>query len=158
MASCQPSICSVPSNSHFNKCHFLNVLPHALATTQMNPERIINVLSDWFIRILFCFSLRNYSLKKINNLLWLKGEVSVLHSNFSNQTAFSQLLLIVLPFLVPTAWVNGDPRRVAYPTDSQGYFCGQKGTPNEWVWPPRWFYCLSWNVEITFALVLLKTS
>ena len=57
--------------------------------------------------------------------------VAVGHSNFSNQTAFSQLLLIVLSFLVPTAWVNGDPRRVAYPTDSQGYFCGQKGTPNE---------------------------
>ncbi|XP_073090237.1 choline transporter-like protein 5 isoform X1 [Manis javanica] len=30
-----------------------------------------------------------------------------------------------------TAWVHGDPRRVAYPTDSTGHFCGQKGTPNE---------------------------
>lgn len=29
------------------------------------------------------------------------------------------------------AWTHGDPRRVAYPTDSQGHFCGQKGTPNE---------------------------
>ncbi|XP_054546870.1 choline transporter-like protein 5 isoform X2 [Talpa occidentalis] len=29
------------------------------------------------------------------------------------------------------AWVHGDPRRVAYPTDSRGHFCGQKGTPNE---------------------------
>ncbi|XP_045333834.1 choline transporter-like protein 5 isoform X1 [Leopardus geoffroyi] len=29
------------------------------------------------------------------------------------------------------AWVHGDPRRVAYPTDSKGHFCGQKGTPNE---------------------------
>ncbi|XP_014643844.1 PREDICTED: choline transporter-like protein 5 [Ceratotherium simum simum] len=29
------------------------------------------------------------------------------------------------------AWVHGDPRRVAYPTDSNGHFCGQKGTPNE---------------------------
>ncbi|XP_040607502.1 choline transporter-like protein 5 isoform X3 [Mesocricetus auratus] len=29
------------------------------------------------------------------------------------------------------AWIHGDPRRVAYPTDSQGHFCGQKGTPNE---------------------------
>ncbi|KAL4667205.1 hypothetical protein H8959_005894, partial [Pygathrix nigripes] len=28
-------------------------------------------------------------------------------------------------------WVHGDPRRAAYPTDSQGHFCGQKGTPNE---------------------------
>lgn len=99
-----------------------------------------NVLSHWFIHILFYFSLRNYSLKKINHLLWLKAEVRVLqwlHSNFSNQTAFSQLLLIgLLSFLFPAAWVHGDPRRVAYPTDSQGHFCGQKGTPNEWVWPP----------------------
>lgn len=78
MTSCHPSICSVPSNSHFNKCHFLSALPHVLATTQMNPERIRNVLSDWFIHILFYFSLRNYSFKKINNLLWLTGEVSVL--------------------------------------------------------------------------------
>ncbi|XP_051021834.1 choline transporter-like protein 5 [Acomys russatus] len=29
------------------------------------------------------------------------------------------------------AWAHGDPRRVVYPTDSQGHFCGQKGTPNE---------------------------
>ncbi|XP_040843183.1 choline transporter-like protein 5 [Ochotona curzoniae] len=29
------------------------------------------------------------------------------------------------------AWVHGDPRRVAYPTDSDGHFCGQKGTPYE---------------------------
>ncbi|XP_035316732.1 choline transporter-like protein 5 isoform X1 [Cricetulus griseus] len=35
---------------------------------------------------------------------------------------------ILLGFL---AWTHGDPRRVAYPTDSQGHFCGQKGTPNE---------------------------
>ncbi|XP_054996377.1 choline transporter-like protein 5 isoform X2 [Sorex araneus] len=29
------------------------------------------------------------------------------------------------------AWEHGDPRRVAYPTDSNGHFCGLKGTPNE---------------------------
>lgn len=68
----------MPSNSYFNKCHFLSALPHILATTQMNPERIRNVFSDWFIHILFYFSLRNYSLKKINNLLWPRGEVGVL--------------------------------------------------------------------------------
>ncbi|KAG8132552.1 hypothetical protein E2320_010412 [Naja naja] len=31
----------------------------------------------------------------------------------------------------PLAWVHGDPRKVAYPTDSYGQFCGQKDTPNE---------------------------
>ncbi|XP_068939283.1 choline transporter-like protein 2 [Petaurus breviceps papuanus] len=29
------------------------------------------------------------------------------------------------------AWTHGDPRKVIYPTDSRGQFCGQKGTPNE---------------------------
>lgn len=29
------------------------------------------------------------------------------------------------------AWIHGDPRKVAYPTDSYGQFCGQKDTPNE---------------------------
>uniref|UniRef100_K7FQ65 Solute carrier family 44 member 5 n=1 Tax=Pelodiscus sinensis TaxID=13735 RepID=K7FQ65_PELSI len=29
------------------------------------------------------------------------------------------------------AWVHGDPRKVVYPTDSYGQFCGQKDTVNE---------------------------
>ncbi|XP_072275592.1 choline transporter-like protein 5 isoform X5 [Pyxicephalus adspersus] len=29
------------------------------------------------------------------------------------------------------AWIHGDPRKVIYPTDSYGQFCGQKDTPNE---------------------------
>ncbi|XP_028908931.1 choline transporter-like protein 2 isoform X4 [Ornithorhynchus anatinus] len=29
------------------------------------------------------------------------------------------------------AWTHGDPRKVIYPTDSRGQFCGQKGTVNE---------------------------
>ncbi|MEE6494726.1 hypothetical protein FKM82_001856 [Ascaphus truei] len=29
------------------------------------------------------------------------------------------------------AWIHGDPRKVVYPTDSTGQFCGQKGTSNE---------------------------
>ncbi|KAK2835639.1 hypothetical protein Q5P01_016123 [Channa striata] len=28
------------------------------------------------------------------------------------------------------AWIHGDPRKVIYPTDSHGQFCGQKNTPN----------------------------
>uniref|UniRef100_A0A3P8ZCJ7 Choline transporter-like protein n=1 Tax=Esox lucius TaxID=8010 RepID=A0A3P8ZCJ7_ESOLU len=28
------------------------------------------------------------------------------------------------------SWLHGDPRKVIYPTDSYGQFCGQKGTPN----------------------------
>uniref|UniRef100_A0A8C7FDN1 Choline transporter-like protein n=1 Tax=Oncorhynchus kisutch TaxID=8019 RepID=A0A8C7FDN1_ONCKI len=30
----------------------------------------------------------------------------------------------------PIAWIHGDPRKVVYPTDSHGQFCGQQGTPN----------------------------
>ncbi|KAG5214887.1 hypothetical protein JEQ12_000463 [Ovis aries] len=41
------------------------------------------------------------------------------------------LFIMAYILLGLAAWVNGDPRRVAYPTDSQGYFCGQKGTPND---------------------------
>ncbi|PNJ14419.1 SLC44A2 isoform 8 [Pongo abelii] len=29
------------------------------------------------------------------------------------------------------AWTHGDPRKVIYPTDSRGEFCGQKGTKND---------------------------
>ncbi|XP_063747673.1 choline transporter-like protein 5-B isoform X4 [Eleginops maclovinus] len=28
------------------------------------------------------------------------------------------------------AWIHGDPRKVVYPTDSRGQFCGQQNTPN----------------------------
>ena len=39
-----------------------------------------------------------------------------------------------LPFFcVLEAWSQGDPRKVIYPTDSRGQFCGQAGTPLEWV-------------------------
>uniref|UniRef100_A0A8D2KS12 Choline transporter-like protein n=1 Tax=Varanus komodoensis TaxID=61221 RepID=A0A8D2KS12_VARKO len=44
-----------------------------------------------------------------------------------------QLFIISDAFFLshPAAWVHGDPRKVAYPTDSFGQFCGQKDTPNE---------------------------
>lgn len=31
------------------------------------------------------------------------------------------------------AWSQGDPRKVIYPTNSRGEFCGQAGTDLEWV-------------------------
>uniref|UniRef100_A0A8C7W8X9 Choline transporter-like protein n=1 Tax=Oncorhynchus mykiss TaxID=8022 RepID=A0A8C7W8X9_ONCMY len=34
------------------------------------------------------------------------------------------------PSFFSPAWLQGDPRKVIYPTDSYGQFCGQKGTPN----------------------------
>ncbi|XP_060248444.1 choline transporter-like protein 5 isoform X3 [Meriones unguiculatus] len=55
------------------------------------------------------------------------------------------LFVIGYVLLGLTAWAHGDPRRVAYPTDSEGQFCGQKGTPNE-------------NKTILFYFNLLRCS
>ncbi|KAJ1161041.1 hypothetical protein NDU88_001529 [Pleurodeles waltl] len=42
------------------------------------------------------------------------------------------VLSIIGYFIVGiVAWTHGDPRKVIYPTDSRGQFCGQVGTPNE---------------------------
>uniref|UniRef100_A0A452H878 Choline transporter-like protein n=1 Tax=Gopherus agassizii TaxID=38772 RepID=A0A452H878_9SAUR len=40
-------------------------------------------------------------------------------------------VLICLSLYIFAAWVHGDPRKVVYPTDSYGQFCGQKDTINE---------------------------
>lgn len=37
----------------------------------------------------------------------------------------------LLPHVLFAAWSQGDPRKVIYPTDSRGQFCGQAGTPLE---------------------------
>uniref|UniRef100_A0A2K5JPN2 Choline transporter-like protein n=1 Tax=Colobus angolensis palliatus TaxID=336983 RepID=A0A2K5JPN2_COLAP len=43
------------------------------------------------------------------------------------------LLLAIVGYVAVgiIAWTHGDPRKVIYPTDSRGEFCGQKGTKNE---------------------------
>ncbi|XP_053907847.1 choline transporter-like protein 2 isoform X2 [Cuculus canorus] len=51
------------------------------------------------------------------------------------------------------AWTHGDPRKVIYPTDSRGRFCGQQGTAN--ANKPFLFYfdivkCASPSVLVTF--------
>uniref|UniRef100_A0A8C7FMN2 Choline transporter-like protein n=1 Tax=Oncorhynchus kisutch TaxID=8019 RepID=A0A8C7FMN2_ONCKI len=38
---------------------------------------------------------------------------------------------ILFIIFMPLAWSQGDPRKVIYPTDSRGQFCGQAGTPLE---------------------------
>ncbi|XP_055975855.1 choline transporter-like protein 2 isoform X2 [Sorex fumeus] len=42
------------------------------------------------------------------------------------------LLLAIVGYVAVgiVAWTHGDPRKVIYPTDSRGEFCGQKGTKN----------------------------
>ncbi|KAM9311288.1 choline transporter-like protein 2 [Gastrophryne carolinensis] len=43
------------------------------------------------------------------------------------------IVLAIIAYVVVgiVAWTYGDPRKVIYPTDSQGQFCGQAGTPYE---------------------------
>ncbi|XP_069795511.1 choline transporter-like protein 5 isoform X2 [Narcine bancroftii] len=42
-------------------------------------------------------------------------------------------VLVILGYIAlgVVAWVHGDPKKVVYPTDSRGQFCGQKGSANE---------------------------
>uniref|UniRef100_A0A671Q134 Choline transporter-like protein n=1 Tax=Sinocyclocheilus anshuiensis TaxID=1608454 RepID=A0A671Q134_9TELE len=42
----------------------------------------------------------------------------------------TDVLCCVIFVIVILAWMHGDPRKVVYPTDSYGQFCGQQGTPN----------------------------
>ncbi|KAG9270146.1 choline transporter-like protein 5-B isoform X1 [Astyanax mexicanus] len=41
-------------------------------------------------------------------------------------------VIVILGYIAlgTVAWLHGDPRKVVYPTDSYGQFCGQQGTPN----------------------------
>ncbi|XP_018609215.1 choline transporter-like protein 5-A isoform X1 [Scleropages formosus] len=41
-------------------------------------------------------------------------------------------VIVILGYIAlgTVAWIHGDPRKVVYPTDSYGQFCGQKGTNN----------------------------
>ncbi|XP_058890938.1 choline transporter-like protein 5 isoform X3 [Acipenser ruthenus] len=41
-------------------------------------------------------------------------------------------VVVILGYIAlgTVAWMHGDPRKVIYPTDSYGQFCGQQGTPN----------------------------
>ncbi|XP_073724105.1 choline transporter-like protein 5-B isoform X6 [Misgurnus anguillicaudatus] len=41
-------------------------------------------------------------------------------------------VIVILGYIAlgTVAWMHGDPRKVVYPTDSYGQFCGQQGTPN----------------------------
>uniref|UniRef100_A0A3P8S5Q6 Choline transporter-like protein n=1 Tax=Amphiprion percula TaxID=161767 RepID=A0A3P8S5Q6_AMPPE len=41
-------------------------------------------------------------------------------------------VVVILGYIAlgTVAWIHGDPRKVVYPTDSHGQFCGQQDTPN----------------------------
>ncbi|KAK2506055.1 hypothetical protein MC885_011783 [Smutsia gigantea] len=66
--------------------------------------------------------------------VWKKGQVWGYRVGGQASGAEMQMVLRsggALVSLDPsTAWTHGDPRKVIYPTDSRGEFCGQKGTKN----------------------------
>ncbi|KAM3620419.1 uncharacterized protein V6R79_023109 [Siganus canaliculatus] len=41
-------------------------------------------------------------------------------------------IIVILGYIAlgTVAWIHGDPRKVVYPTDSHGHFCGHQNTPN----------------------------
>nr|XP_046247293.1 choline transporter-like protein 5-B isoform X2 [Scatophagus argus]XP_046247294.1 choline transporter-like protein 5-B isoform X2 [Scatophagus argus] len=41
-------------------------------------------------------------------------------------------IIVILGYIAlgTVAWIHGDPRKVIYPTDSHGHFCGHQNTPN----------------------------
>uniref|UniRef100_A0A7N6A355 Choline transporter-like protein n=1 Tax=Anabas testudineus TaxID=64144 RepID=A0A7N6A355_ANATE len=56
-----------------------------------------------------------------------------IHNSTQQTLQFNLMATFVLIYLilVRAAWSQGDPRKVIYPTDSRGQFCGQAGTPQE---------------------------
>lgn len=116
-----------------------------------NPEEYWenkrNVLSDWFIHILFYFSLRNYSLKEINNLLWLRAEVRVVQWCFlishilCFQPAVADRVLVLSRSCSLGTW---RPQKSGLPYRQQGPLLWPEGHP-QWVSMATfvWFDCLS---------------
>ncbi|XP_035270201.1 choline transporter-like protein 5-B isoform X2 [Anguilla anguilla] len=45
---------------------------------------------------------------------------------------FVIFIIVILGYIALgiVAWIHGDPRKIVFPTDSYGQFCGQQGTPN----------------------------
>lgn len=84
----------------------------------------------------FSFELGNVSENfRLFNLVLIERFVDT-----EEQTSMCYCHLIWCPLLfwmtcifLHAAWSQGDPRKVIYPTDSRGQFCGQAGTPLEWV-------------------------
>ena len=47
-----------------------------------------------------------------------------------NVSLWNDLFCLPACVFVWPAWLHGDSKKVLYPTDSYGQFCGQKGTSN----------------------------
>uniref|UniRef100_A0A674EDC0 Choline transporter-like protein n=1 Tax=Salmo trutta TaxID=8032 RepID=A0A674EDC0_SALTR len=62
-------------------------------------------------------------------LFYLKGFYSIPLCVVMITGQYVNYSVVILP--PSPAWSQGDPRKVIYPTDSRGQFCGQAGTPLE---------------------------
>lgn len=58
--------------------------------------------------------------------------------------------------VVFSAWIHGDPRKVVYPTDSHGQFCGQQNTPNAWVEKYLFLNCCTSGIHFSVSFPLLS--
>uniref|UniRef100_A0AAX7V5D4 Choline transporter-like protein n=1 Tax=Astatotilapia calliptera TaxID=8154 RepID=A0AAX7V5D4_ASTCA len=60
-----------------------------------------------------------------------RGPIQNRSTNIQTESKFHNLYISLFFFFSNPAWSQGDPRKVIYPTDSRGQFCGQAGTPLE---------------------------
>ncbi|XP_052034777.1 choline transporter-like protein 5 [Apodemus sylvaticus] len=74
-----------------------------------------------------------YGLRSVRTLGLILGSPREMVQGFDPEMKAAVCRGSSAPVMLPlhNAWAHGDPRKMAYPTDSQGQFCGQKGTPNE---------------------------
>lgn len=71
----------------------------------------------------------------LKNFSWKKNLALNCHFiDYEDHVCTNRKMFFVCVF---PAWIHGDPRKVVYPTDSHGQFCGQQNTPNAWV--KKWF-------------------
>lgn len=61
----------------------------------------------------------------------MRGDIFMLVNFNYYQVIAIHFTVMFKVICVFAAWVHGDPRKVIYPTDSYGQFCGQKDTFNE---------------------------
>uniref|UniRef100_A0A8C9F5Z1 Uncharacterized protein n=1 Tax=Pavo cristatus TaxID=9049 RepID=A0A8C9F5Z1_PAVCR len=62
-----------------------------------------------------------------------KGHTEDVYKHCTDVICCVIFIVVILGYIALgiVAWVHGDPRKVIYPTDSYGQFCGQKDTFNE---------------------------
>lgn len=108
----------------------------------------------WFEHGNVSENIRLFNLVLIGRFVDTEEQTSMRHCSL----IWCPLLFWMTCILLHAAWSQGDPRKVIYPTDSRGQFCGQAGTPLEWVTLTIWAWCLQYMCpwkSLTFRLLTL---